>query len=74
MLLTPVHRARCAGHETTAAVCTWTLFCLMQNEEAEAKCLAEIDAVVGDRMPSEWPAAPCRNLVGMFKDGWSAAA
>ncbi|KAL4440213.1 hypothetical protein ABPG75_003214 [Micractinium tetrahymenae] len=41
-----------AGHETTAAVCTWTLFCLMQNEEAEAKCLAEIDSVVGDRLPT----------------------
>ena len=44
----------CAGHETTAAVCTWTLFCLLQNEAAEAKILAEIDAVVGDRVPSEW--------------------
>ncbi len=43
-----------AGHETTAAVCTWTLFCLMQNEAAEAKILAEIDSVVGDRVPSEW--------------------
>ena len=46
----------CAGHETTAAVCTWTLFCLMQNEEAEAKVLAEIDAEIGDRVPSEWVA------------------
>ena len=43
-----------AGHETTAAVCTWTIFCLMQNEAAEAKVLAEIDSVVGDRVPSEW--------------------
>lgn len=29
------------------------MFCLMQNEAAEAKVLAEIDAVVGDRVPSE---------------------
>ena len=48
-----------AGHETTAAVCTWTLFCLMQDEEAEAKALAEIDAVVGDRVPSEWRCCCC---------------
>ncbi|PRW39133.1 cytochrome P450 chloroplastic isoform C [Chlorella sorokiniana] len=41
-----------AGHETTAAVCTWTLFCLMQDEGVEAKVLAEIDAVVGDRVPT----------------------
>ena len=26
----------------------------MQNEAAEAKVLAEIDSVVGDRVPSEW--------------------
>ena len=49
----PARPPPCPGHETTAAVCTWTLFCLMQNEAAEAKVLAEIDAVVGDRVPSE---------------------
>ncbi|KAK9809041.1 hypothetical protein WJX72_008327 [[Myrmecia] bisecta] len=40
-----------AGHETTAAVLTWTLFCLMQNPEVEAKALEEIERVVGDRTP-----------------------
>jgi cytochrome P450 len=43
-----------AGHETTAAVLTWTLFALMQNEGVEARTVAEIDEVVGDRTPSEW--------------------
>ena len=46
-----------AGHETTAAVLTWTLFCLAQAPGAEAKVLAEVDSVVGDRVPSEWLAA-----------------
>jgi hypothetical protein len=39
------------GHETTAAVLTWALFCVVQNPEAEARLLAEIDSVVGDRVP-----------------------
>ncbi len=43
-----------AGHETTAAVLTWAFFCLAQNPEAAAKVVAEVDAVVGDRTPSEW--------------------
>ncbi len=43
-----------AGHETTAAVCTWTLFCLAQDERVAARVLAEIDAVVGDRVPGGW--------------------
>lgn len=41
-----------AGHETTAAVLTWTFFCLVQNPSVEAKLLEEIDRVVGDRMPT----------------------
>lgn len=48
-----------AGHETTAAVCTWTLFCLMQDERVEAKVLAEVDAVIGDRVPGEWRSGTC---------------
>ena len=31
-----------AGHETTAAVLTWALFCLLQNPEAEQKVLTEL--------------------------------
>eukprot|EP00798_Chlamydomonas_sp_ICE-L_P024654 gene24654-10279_t len=41
-----------AGHETTAAVLTWALFSLMQNEEVNSKLLDEIDTVVGDRTPT----------------------
>ncbi len=42
-----------AGHETTAAVLTWALFSVAQSPETERKLLAEIDSVVGDRMPGE---------------------
>ncbi len=42
-----------AGHETTAAVLTWTLFGLMTHPDVEAKLLAEIDSVLGDRTPGE---------------------
>ena len=41
-----------AGHETTAAVLTWTLFCLMQHPDVATRCVAEVDAVIGDDIPS----------------------
>jgi cytochrome P450 len=41
-----------AGHETTAAVLTWTFFCISQNPRIEAKLLEEIDRVLGDRTPT----------------------
>jgi len=40
-----------AGHETTAAVLTWSLFELVKNPECMAKAREEIDRVVGDRTP-----------------------
>eukprot|EP00775_Hariotina_reticulata_P002604 gene2604-2906_t len=40
-----------AGHETTAAVLTWALFCVVTNPAIEAKLLAEIDSVIGERTP-----------------------
>ncbi len=40
-----------AGHETTAISLSWTLFLLAKNPEAAAKLEAEIDAVIGDRLP-----------------------
>ncbi|KAL4853371.1 Cytochrome P450 97B2 [Chlorella vulgaris] len=54
-----------AGHETTAAVCTWTLFCLMQDQRVEAKVLAEVDAVIGDRVPvwEDFAALPYTRMV-----------
>ncbi|PNW88395.1 hypothetical protein CHLRE_01g027550v5 [Chlamydomonas reinhardtii] len=41
-----------AGHETTAAVLTWAMFCLVQSPESEAKVLEEVDRVCGDRTPT----------------------
>jgi len=41
-----------AGHETTANWLTWTWYLLSQNPEAEAKLHAEIDGVLGGRLPS----------------------
>jgi cytochrome P450 len=40
-----------AGHETTAAVLTWSLFELIKNPEIMQKVREEIDRVVGDRIP-----------------------
>ena len=51
-----------AGHETTAAVLTWTLFALMSNPEVERKMLAEIDTVLGDKTPGERHFSTCKLL------------
>lgn len=41
-----------AGHETTAAVLTWSLFELVRNPECMAAAHAEIDRVIGDKTPT----------------------
>ena len=43
-----------AGHETTAAVLTWAVFCLAQPQHAGAlhALRAEIDEKIGDRAPT----------------------
>lgn len=41
-----------AGHETTSNALTWTWYLLSQHPEAEARVHAEVDAVLGERMPS----------------------
>jgi cytochrome P450 len=41
-----------AGHETTASTLSWTWWLLAQNPAVEAKLHAELDAVLGDRVPS----------------------
>jgi len=41
-----------AGHETTANALTWTWYLLSQNPDAEAKLHAEIDEVLGGRLPT----------------------
>jgi cytochrome P450 len=41
-----------AGHETTASTLSWTWWLLAQNPAVEAKLHAELDAVLGDRLPA----------------------
>lgn len=41
-----------AGHETTAAVLTWSLFELTKNPECMKLIREDIDRVVGDRVPT----------------------
>ncbi|MCU1337124.1 MAG: Cytochrome [Bryobacterales bacterium] len=41
-----------AGHETTADALTWAWYLLSQNSEAEAALHAELDRVLGGRLPS----------------------
>lgn len=40
-----------AGHETTANTLNWTWLLLAQHPEVEAKLYAELDAVLGGRLP-----------------------
>jgi cytochrome P450 len=41
-----------AGHETTANALTWTWYLLSENPAAEAKLHAELQAVLGSRLPT----------------------
>jgi beta-ring hydroxylase len=41
-----------AGHETSAAVLTWTFYLLAQNPAATAKLQKEVDSVLGDKLPN----------------------
>lgn len=40
------------GHETSAAVLTWSLFELSRHPDVMAEVTAEVDAVLGDRIPT----------------------
>jgi cytochrome P450 len=40
-----------AGHETTANALAWTWYLLARHPQAEARFHAEIDTVLGDRLP-----------------------
>jgi cytochrome P450 len=46
-----------AGYETVANALAWTWYCLSQNPDAEAHLHAELDAVLGNRLPtlSDYP-------------------
>lgn len=41
-----------AGHETTALTLSWTWYLLAQSPQAEEKFHAELDEVLGDRLPT----------------------
>lgn len=41
-----------AGHETTAAVLTWTLYCLAKHPKDTERLQAEVDSILGDRKPT----------------------
>jgi cytochrome P450 len=41
-----------AGHETTANMLTWTWYLLSRHADIEARLHAEIDAALGDRLPT----------------------
>ncbi|HEX8096496.1 MAG TPA: cytochrome P450, partial [Pyrinomonadaceae bacterium] len=40
------------GHETTAAALTWTFYLLSQHADAETRLHAEVDEVLGGRLPT----------------------
>lgn len=46
-----------AGHETTALVLSWGWYLMAQHPEVEQKLWAELDTVLGGRMPTveDWP-------------------
>jgi len=41
-----------AGHETTAAMLSWCVFCLATNRDVERKLQEEVDRVLGDQTPT----------------------
>lgn len=54
-----------AGHETTANALTWVWYLLARNPEAERCLHAELDTVLGDRLPTvaDLPALPYTRMV-----------
>lgn len=54
-----------AGHETTANALTWTWYLLAQHPEIEAQVHAELDRVLGNRVPSarDYPHLSLLNMV-----------
>ncbi len=54
-----------AGHETTANTLSWAWFLLSNHPEVEAKLHAELDTVLGDRLPTfaDLPRLPYTGMV-----------
>lgn len=54
-----------AGHETTANALTWTLYLLSRHEAVERELHAELDRVLGGRLPepADYPRLPYTEMV-----------
>jgi len=54
-----------AGHETTALALSWAWYLLSQNPDAEASLYAELDSVLGGRLPTlaDLPSLPFTEAV-----------
>src|SRR5947199_2275805 len=69
-----------AGHETTANALAWTWYLLAQNPSAEEVMRCELDAVLGDRLPTpaDYARLPYTGMVGaesmrMFPPAWAVS-
>lgn len=57
-----------AGHETTANTLSWTLYLLAQNPDVEARLHAELDHVLGKRLPTMAEVAELRYTGQVIKE------
>ena len=67
-----------AGHETTAMALSWTWYLLAQHQECEHRLHAEVDAVLGGRLPTveDLPNLPYSRMVleeslRLYPPAWS---
>ena len=67
-----------AGHETTAVALSWTWYLLAQHQECEQRLHAEVDAVLGGRLPTveDLPNLPYCHMVleealRLYPPAWS---
>lgn len=57
-----------AGHETTAAGLSWMWHLLAQHPEVEARARAEVDAVLGGRVPTAEDLPRLRSVTWLFEE------
>jgi cytochrome P450 len=57
-----------AGHETTSSALTWTWYLLAKHPDVEARLHAELDAVLGDRLPTLDDVAQLRYTAHVFDE------
>ena len=57
-----------AGHETTALTLTFTFYLLAQHAKAEAELLAEVDRVLGNRLPTAEDVSELRYAEWVIKE------